>query len=190
MRPSQTQPSLRIRRSGPVSRILSRRVRCADRNLLGSRVPLLSSSAAAPGAMPTAVRVGMPLPARGVACPLLFERACKTPRHQGTAPTQWHTRRQVVDPDSGPYGGDHSPGPAVADWLMHPTRRLVSSRADSSPPAWACWRWGLPCRACRQPRGALLPHLFTLACNDGARVVIHRRSVFCGTFPRLTPGGR
>ena|GEM_PF-2493994 len=31
-----------------------------------------------------------------------------------------------------------------------------------SPPIWACWRWGLPCRSCHQPRGALLPHLFTL----------------------------
>jgi hypothetical protein len=26
-----------------------------------------------------------------------------------------------------------------------------------------CSRWGLPCRACYQPRGALLPHRFTLA---------------------------
>ena len=29
-------------------------------------------------------------------------------------------------------------------------------------PIWSCSRWGLPCRCCCQPRGALLPHRFTL----------------------------
>ncbi len=29
-------------------------------------------------------------------------------------------------------------------------------------PIWSCSRWGLPCRFCYQPRGALLPHPFTL----------------------------
>jgi len=29
-------------------------------------------------------------------------------------------------------------------------------------PIWSCSRWGLPCRCCYQPRGALLPHPFTL----------------------------
>ncbi len=29
-------------------------------------------------------------------------------------------------------------------------------------PIWSCSRWGLPCRDCCQPRGALLPHRFTL----------------------------
>ena len=29
-------------------------------------------------------------------------------------------------------------------------------------PIWSCSRRGLPCRACCQPRGALLPHPFTL----------------------------
>ena len=32
-------------------------------------------------------------------------------------------------------------------------------------PIRSCSRWGLPCRACYQARGALLPHLFTLACR-------------------------
>jgi hypothetical protein len=46
------------------------------------------------------------------------------------------------------------------------------------------------CRAaaCCHPRGALLPHHFTLACpreNPG-----HRRYVFCGTFRRLAPPRR
>src|SRR5476651_1514133 len=30
-------------------------------------------------------------------------------------------------------------------------------------PIWSCSRWGLPCRGCCHPRGALLPHHFTLA---------------------------
>src|SRR5690625_5606776 len=45
-------------------------------------------------------------------------------------------------------------------------------------PIWPCFRWGLPCRGCCQPRGALLPHPFTLACV----VADHRRFAFCGTF--------
>ena len=31
-------------------------------------------------------------------------------------------------------------------------------------PTWPCSGWGLPCPACCQPGGALLPHLFTLTC--------------------------
>ena len=42
---------------------------------------------------------------------------------------------------------------------------------------WPCSKWGLPCRYCYQQRGALLPHLFTLA---------RRRCIFCGTFHELT----
>src|ERR1017187_2918511 len=29
-------------------------------------------------------------------------------------------------------------------------------------PIWSCSRWGLPCHECYHPRGALLPHHFTL----------------------------
>jgi hypothetical protein len=29
-------------------------------------------------------------------------------------------------------------------------------------PIWSCSVWGFACHVCRQPRGALLPHLFTL----------------------------
>jgi len=32
-------------------------------------------------------------------------------------------------------------------------------------PIRSCSRWGLPCHACCQPRGALLPHPFDLAGN-------------------------
>jgi hypothetical protein len=43
-------------------------------------------------------------------------------------------------------------------------------------PARPCSGRGLPCRKRRRFRGALLPHLFTLA-------AFPRRFVFCGTFP-------
>ncbi len=49
-------------------------------------------------------------------------------------------------------------------------------------PIWSCSRWGLPCRCCCQPRGALLPHRFTLTAK--------RRSILCGTFPWDVPAGR
>src|SRR5581483_1827849 len=44
------------------------------------------------------------------------------------------------------------------------------------------------CRAARVTpgAGALLPHRFTLTCAPRG----HRRSVFCGTFLRVTPTGR
>jgi len=52
----------------------------------------------------------------------------------------------------------------AASWLAF--RRV-------SPHIWACWRWGLPCHDRHRPRGALLPHHFTLACEP------HIRSVTC-----------
>ena len=42
-----------------------------------------------------------------------------------------------------------------------PTRRASPPRLAT--PIWSCSRWGLPCHPCRQGRGALLPHPFTLA---------------------------
>src|SRR5271169_750457 len=36
------------------------------------------------------------------------------------------------------------------------------SLATARFPIWPCSRWGLPCRGCCHPRGALLPHHFTL----------------------------
>ena len=84
-------------------------------------------------------------------------------------------------------GGDHSSGPTVARRLERPTRgsndpgRIAPPRKANSPPTRACWRWGLPCRGCHHPRGALLPHHFTLACVRPE--ADHRRCRFCGTFP-------
>ncbi len=58
-------------------------------------------------------------------------------------------------------------------------------RTGVGPTHWfpirSCTRWGFPCRRCRHRRGALLPHLFTLAIPIAIRI---RRYLFCGTFPR------
>ena len=46
------------------------------------------------------------------------------------------------------------------------SRDLPGRRPGNGPcaiPIWSCSRWGLPCRVRCRPRGALLPHLFTLA---------------------------
>jgi len=63
----------------------------------------------------------------------------------------------------GPEGPDgHLSWGAVARHLMRPTRGS-SGPGRTSPPIWPCSGWGLPCHGCFQPRGGLLPHLFTLA---------------------------
>ena len=65
---------------------------------------------------------------------------------------------------------DHSSGMRVAAHLEQPTRMAGLERAsvpDRGPhaaiPIWSCSGWGLPCRRRCRSRGALLPHLFTLA---------------------------
>src|SRR6185503_11430002 len=89
---------------------------------------------------------------------------------------------EVSKPSSVPAcaGGDHSSGPAVAVGLERPTR---SHRAGHATPVWSCFGWGLPCPACHQAGGALLPHRFTLTC-------FHRRFTFCCTVLRVTSTGR
>ncbi len=78
-------------------------------------------------------------------------------------------------------------GPACGRWSAQRTLRRAAAihlgpplpagsgalpGADSepgrlSPPIWACWRWGLPCHGRHRPRGALLPHHFTLTGRRG-----------------------
>ena len=64
------------------------------------------------------------------------------------------------------YG--HSSGTIVADRLTRPTRMAMRKHicrhlmARPAIPIWSCSRWGLPCRVRCRPRGALLPHPFTL----------------------------
>ena len=54
----------------------------------------------------------------------------------------------------------HSSGTDVTACLLRPTRFQRGSRKKK--PIWSCTERGLPCHGCYQPRGALLPHLFTL----------------------------
>jgi hypothetical protein len=71
---------------------------------------------------------------------------------------------------------DHSSSPGIADGIEQPTRRpqagrLLSRLRTRRLPIWSCSVRGFACHDCCQPRGALLPHLFTLT---------HRRSRPCG----------
>src|SRR4051795_1862479 len=60
---------------------------------------------------------------------------------------------------------------------MERTRRVAV-------PIRSCSRCGLPCRLRCRSRGALLPHLFTLAFSER-----RRRFVLCGTVPGVAPAG-
>ena len=51
-----------------------------------------------------------------------------------------------------------------------PDRRPSEENRRSAVPTWSCSRWGLPCRDRCRPRGALLPHPFTLAGGEVAPV--------------------
>ncbi len=96
----------------------------------------------------------------------------------------------VLDKEKEPAGkpgsvvDSHSSGTRVTACLERPTRE-PHGPCDGSP-IWPCSGWGLPCHRCYHRRGALLPHLFTLACAPRG----HRRYVFCGTFRRLAPPRR
>jgi len=81
--------------------------------------------------------------------------------------------------------GDHSSRPAIAGRLEQQpgTHGAGDSEIFRLGPDLPCIRWGLPCGARHRTPGELLPHLFTLA-------DIRRRSIFCGTFPRVAPGRR
>ena len=83
---------------------------------------------------------------------------------------------------------NHSSGDIVTDALKRPTRESV--RADGAPedatPLFGLAPSGVyPAAECCHPRGALLPHHFTLT---GTMAL--RRYIFCGTFRRLAPPRR
>jgi len=91
----------------------------------------------------------------------------------------------------------HSSGMTLARHLEQPTRTAsltslplalsLSRTARVAVPIRSCSRWGLPCRFRCRTRGALLPHLFTLARHapkgGGGRFLL------CGTFPGVAPAG-
>ena len=77
----------------------------------------------------------------------------------------------VCRPDSvGQKPDDHSSWRAFTSQLMPPTHMRnqrwtidgPSTKAGARMPIWCCSRWGLACQRCRQRRGGLLPHHFTL----------------------------
>ena len=81
----------------------------------------------------------------------------------------------------------HLSGMAVASHLVRPTRSS-NDPGRVSLLIWPCSDRGLPCHACYQTRGGLLPHLFTLT------LWIQGRSVLCGPVPsprgaQALPGG-
>lgn len=91
-----------------------------------------------------------------------------------------------------PTGAHHLSRPAVTGRLVQPTRRLEGHSWTGRPPAARLCSWrGLPCRRCRQRRGGLLPHLFTLTGRRSAEPARRRQYVFCGTVcPRRRPTPR
>ncbi len=82
------------------------------------------------------------------AAEIAAERA-KTPFRSGSRPIS-----RVLSLSS------HSSGMLVTEHLEQPTREQCGPHQRS--PIWSCSGWGLPCHACYQPCGALLPHHFTL----------------------------
>jgi len=112
----------------------------------------------------------------------------------GRRPLHWTGRRRPALPKGLPIG-------------TQPTRRIIPGPGNRH--IWSCRRWGLPCRRRCRRRGALLPHLFTLACaikaiggsfsvalsRGSPRAVVSRhRALPCSDFPpdelSLSPGGR
>ena len=91
-----------------------------------------------------------------------------------------------------------SSGTTFARCLEQPTRTasltspcgvlaFLSERPRVAVPIRSCSRCGLPCRIRCRTRGALLPHLFTLAAPSFR---MGKRFVLCGTFPGVAPAGR
>src|ERR1700759_1537519 len=68
-----------------------------------------------------------------------------------------------------------------------PRRYRFRERTRVAGPIRSCSRWGLPCRRRCRKRGALFPHLFTLAASPFRA---GKRFVLCGTFPGVAPAGR
>lgn len=88
-----------------------------------------------------------------------------------------------------PERGSHSSGTALARRLSRPTRmaglETSCGRTRPAPSLFGLAPGGVyHAKGCCQPRGGLLPHLFTLAPARPGRFV------FCGTFPEVTLAGR
>jgi hypothetical protein len=109
--------------------------------------------------------------------PIIDRKICDA-RH--AAPPAWQ-RRQGKEGGSRPVSRVLSwatiplgcTSPCTSSDLPGNTRGpRVAGRSEPRPacsPIWSCSGRGLPCRACCQARGALLPHHFTLASHERTR---------------------
>ena len=92
-----------------------------------------------------------------------------------------------VPPDRGP-GDGHPSGTTVAGGLVRSTRRhraghpRAPAQFPRGGPSRPCSGWGLPSRPGHPGRWWALAPPFHPCRQE------HRRSVLCGTFPRVTPG--
>ncbi len=87
----------------------------------------------------------------------------------------------------------HSSGTSVAGRLARPTRAArrgnpPAGRARHATPMRSCSRWGLPCHDRYRPRGALLPHPFTLTRRPWRRAVCFLWHFPWGRPRRALPG--
>jgi hypothetical protein len=106
------------------------------------------------------------------------QKACKpgSVRRAGRAPLgRWpfiwdarHRTPRATDPDSS------------VKTRLRPKPRTV--------PIWFCSRWGLPCHDRYRPRGALLPHPFTLTLPQTAQAVCFLWHFPWGRPRRVLPG--
>ena len=77
---------------------------------------------------------------------------------------------------------DHSSATNVTVRLKRPTRIRRGSRHWI--PIWSCSERVYHRHGCYQPRGALLPHLFTLTCKQAVSFLLH----FPWVHPQALPG--
>ena len=126
-----------------------------------------------------------------------------------SAPPQWTVSR-ILFPSTRPerarwyesagglaQGDNHSSRPGIADGLKQPTRRLRTGRplqhvsganraGAGRLPIWPCSVRGFACHLPYSRRGALLPHLFTIACSRDCE---RQLCIFCATILRVAPTG-
>jgi hypothetical protein len=78
-----------------------------------------------------------------------------------------------------PNASSDRPGQRIQEPILPASRHAAST--------WSCSRWGLSCRDRYRPRGALLPHPFTLASAEAAAVCFLRHFPW-GCPRRALPG--
>ena len=92
--------------------------------------------------------------------PRSFSEPCRGKRKTSICHTAGTKKGEKLVDKPGSVVDSHSSRPFITEWLKQPTRKL--SEPPHRLPIWSCSEWGLPCQACHQDCGGLLPHLFTL----------------------------